>query len=63
MKQQRASEGYVIVNVDGFIMEWSFETYRTQCIANFVKYSSQTWKQWYSQGVRCRKATKTISIS
>lgn len=63
MKQQKFSEGYVIVAADGFLLDWSFKFYRTDCIAEFVKDSGQTWNQWYAQGVRCSKATKTIKIS
>lgn len=63
MSQQKFCEGYVIVNTDGFIMDWSFKFTRHRCIADFIEGSGQTWKQWYKQGVRCFKATRTITVS
>jgi hypothetical protein len=61
--ESNVTPGWVIVNVDGWIMTWSFDYTRKQAIAHLVKDSGQTWKQWYRQGARCVKATKIISIN
>ena len=56
-------EGWVLVSSDGFIMDWSFAYTRKGAIEELIKDSSQTWKKWYQDGVRCVKASKTIIIN
>ena len=56
-------DGWVLVNIDGFIMTWSFRYTRKGAIEELTKGSSKTWRKWYQEGVRCVKASKTITIN
>lgn len=56
-------KGWVVINSDGFILDWSFRSSRKETIKELIEGTSRTWKQWYKQGMRCVKATKTISIT
>lgn len=56
-------DGWVVINADQRILDWSFDYTRTSCIQEFSKGSKYSWKQWYDRGFRCIKATKTISIA
>jgi hypothetical protein len=63
MKPRSADyEGWVVVNIDGSILDWSFRYSRTEAIKELTE-GTQTWKQWYRQGMRCVRATKTITLS
>ena len=53
--------GFVVVNGDGFILEWSFQFYKKDAIHTLVKDSMHDWKYWRKQGMRCVRATRSIS--
>ena len=55
-------EGWVLINGNDFILEWSFRFYRKDAIKAMVDDSLHTWKYWRKEGMRCVKATKTISV-
>jgi len=55
--------GWVVLDSDGYIFEWAFDYSKTGAIKEFLRHRKYTWKQWYRKGVRCVKATKTISTT
>lgn len=64
-KNQTETQGWVIISGGDFICEFTFSRLRSEAINKWVTLWTKpsTWSGHKKRGVKCVKATKTISIN
>ncbi len=53
---------YMIVYPEGALIMNSQRYYRSDCVKQWCKGCSRTWRQWYNMGYRCKKVKVIFQI-
>lgn len=62
IKKESAQKGWVVINIDGAIVDFTFSITRAEAQKKWVDLWSKpnNWKAHYRKGVRCVKAKRLI---